>query len=146
MTTTNNAASTAVRAAACLNTIQNEASGRLPSAEQTMHLGLFMVAEALRCAIDAALEIADEDPCVDSVNTAELALQTVKRLSVVQDDFDQQWFLVYSAARLAADSFPDKDTPAWRHLNAAVQSSSVFLEAWQLMGSPAAIERAGVPA
>lgn len=63
-------------------------------------------------------------------NAAELALEAVQRLGASlpcdADSFELAWWRAASVVQLAADAFPDKNTPAWRLLNSAAQKLNVL--------------------
>lgn len=113
----------------------------LPTVQQTMHLAVTTVACWLRYAIDHVTHDTWRDEHGDSVSTVELALLSVERLSaglsIEREDFDREWLLIGGAVRLAVAAYPDKDTAAWRCLNAAAQSLTVFAEALEILTSHA---------
>lgn len=135
-----NAARTAVKAAACANQATPAALAvTLPTVSQTMHLAVTTVACWLRNAIGHVMRDTWHDEYGDSVNTVELALLSVERLStglpMEREDFDSEWLLIGGAVRLAVAAFPDKEMAAWRCLNAATQSLTVFAEALELVAN-----------
>lgn len=111
----------------------------LPTVQQTMHLAVTTVACWLRDAIGHVMRETWRDEHGDSVSTVELALLSVERLSaglpMEREDFDSEWLLIGGAVRLAVAAFPDKETAAWRCLNAAAQSLTVFAEALELVAN-----------
>ena len=111
----------------------------LPTVQQTMHLAVTTVACWLRDAIGHVMRGTWRDEHGDSVSTVELALLSVERLSaglpMEREGFDSEWLLIGGAVRLAVAAFPDKDTSAWRCLNAAAQSITVLAEALELVAN-----------
>ena len=116
--------------------INNVAS--IPTQAQTMRLAVTMVARLLRDGISEACEKDWSDRFPDSLCAAELALTAVERvgacLPMGRDDFEWQWCMVGSTVRLMLAAYPDKDSVAWRHFNAAAMSIAVFDEALEFAG------------
>ena len=173
MTTKNNAARVAVQAAALpavskkgaaracsamvsdMDTIQNELQkapaainnvASIPTQAQTMRLAVTMVARLLQDGINAACGDNWRDEHSDCVSAAELALGTVERLGAcLPMGFVRQWSMVGGAVRLVVAAYPDKDSVAWRHFNAAAMSIAVFDEALEFAGEADACEVARMP-
>lgn len=125
MSTKKNAAKTAVVAAA------------LPTVGQIQVLACRLMEDCLVRAGEHFLDSGNwpEDQR-DSINAAELALDSVKWLaSRLPLDFDEFTYLhcrIQSTISLAAAAFPDKSTPTWRWLRSAESGFSDVLYAMEI--------------
>lgn len=128
MTTPKNAARVAVEAAA------------LPTAKQVQFLACQMMNVSIMnalCFVSAAGQW--DDSFRDSIHVAELAQKSVRELASNlpddADDFLTEFFRAESAAKLARDAFPLKDSPAWRSLNSAVTGFADMFHALEMVGA-----------